>query len=52
MDNEEISIKMNHSRIQELGLNNAAVSQQILNSIEGIKIPPWIQMNFKTWEYQ
>lgn len=37
IDNEQISIKMNHSRIQELGLDNAVVSQQIFNSIEGIK---------------
>lgn len=37
MDNEQISIRMNHSRIQELGLNNAVISQQILGSVEGIK---------------
>ncbi len=37
MDNEQISIRMNHSRIQELGLNNVAVSKQILGAVEGIK---------------
>lgn len=37
MDNKQVSITMNHGRIQELGLNGAAVSQQIYNAVEGIK---------------
>ena len=37
MDNQQISIGMNHARIQELGLNSAAISQQIYSAVEGIK---------------
>ncbi len=36
MDNLQMNIKMNESRIQELGLTNAAVANQIYNSMEGI----------------
>jgi multidrug efflux pump subunit AcrB len=37
MDNKQVSISMNHARIQELGLNSAAISQQIFGAVEGIK---------------
>lgn len=37
MDNEQISIYMNNSRVRELGLSSGAVSQQIFNAMEGIK---------------
>ncbi|MBZ2175130.1 efflux RND transporter permease subunit [Schnuerera sp. xch1] len=36
MDNLQLNVKMNESRIQELGLTNAAVANQIYTSIEGI----------------
>ncbi len=37
MDNLQLNISMNNARVQELGLTNALVAQQIYNSIEGIK---------------
>jgi multidrug efflux pump subunit AcrB len=37
MDNKQISIGMNHERIQEIGMNSAAISQQIYSAVEGIK---------------
>ncbi|MDA8226647.1 MAG: efflux RND transporter permease subunit [Desulfitobacterium hafniense] len=37
MDNLQLNIRMNKARVQELGLTNALVAQQIYNSIEGIK---------------
>ncbi|WP_313371328.1 efflux RND transporter permease subunit, partial [Sedimentibacter sp.] len=36
MDNLQMNIKMNDSRIRELGLSNADVAYQIYNSMEGI----------------
>ncbi|MGB4440056.1 MAG: efflux RND transporter permease subunit, partial [Sedimentibacter sp.] len=36
MDNLQMNIKMNETRIQELGLTNASVANQIYNSMEGI----------------
>lgn len=36
MDNLQMNVKMNESRIQELGLTNAQVAIQIYNSMEGI----------------
>lgn len=37
MNNLQLSIKMDSSRLEELGLTNTVVAQQIYNSVEGIK---------------
>ncbi|HZK85733.1 MAG TPA: efflux RND transporter permease subunit [Desulfosporosinus sp.] len=37
MDNLQLNIKLDKARVQELGLTNALVAQQIYSSIDGIK---------------
>lgn len=37
MDNMQAIVKLDHSKIQDLGLNSGAVAQQIYSSMEGIK---------------
>lgn len=37
MDNLQLNIRTNHKRVQELGLNSAAIAKQVYSSIEDIK---------------